>query len=229
MSDMSDDDMNIEEEPSFLGRIPSPTNCPRVSSPTPSTSTDSTDSADSQDDEVLCACIICRRKFTVRKCALCNDALICSMNCQEVAVHDDTDSRHFAICVSKIDTSPVLRTAKTFYKNVLSNKIPPDMDTFNDYQFFWLGSLADQRKLLKIYATLISMKDVTPRELDIWVKERTLFERISMLFHCFPELISLEDLLWLKASNLWTAGLGKTARVIFEDLIARKQEKVQSD
>ncbi|EQB45107.1 hypothetical protein CGLO_16062 [Colletotrichum gloeosporioides Cg-14] len=226
MSDMSKDDMNIEEQPSFLGRIPSPTNCPRISSPTPSTSTDSTDSADSQYDEVCCACIICRRKFTVRKCALCNDALICSMNCQEVAVQDDIHSRHFAICVSKTDASMVFRTAKTLYKSVLGNKIPSDAATFNDYQFFWLSSLADQRKLLKIYATIISMKDVTPREWDIWVKENTLFERISMLFHCFPELISLEDLVWLKASNLWTEGLGKTARIICEDVIARKQERL---
>ncbi|KAI8167362.1 hypothetical protein KHU50_006565 [Colletotrichum sp. SAR 10_65] len=165
----------------------------------------------------------------MRQCVLCNDALICSMNCQEVAVQDDTDSRHFAVCVSKIDSSPVLRTAKTLYKNVLSNTIPSDMDTLNDFQFYWLSSMADQRKFLKIYQAIISIRNVTPHELDIWVKEKTLFERISMLLHCFPELISLEDLEWLKASDLWTDGLGKTARVIFEDLIARKQEKLQSD
>ncbi|KAH0435748.1 hypothetical protein CcaCcLH18_04702 [Colletotrichum camelliae] len=167
------------------------------------------------------ACVICQRQRTTRKCALCNVVLICSMNCQQVAVLDDVDSKHFATCVSTTDT------AKTFYKNVLSNRIPSDAATVNDYQFYWLCTLPDYRKLLKMYAAIIGVMDVTPRELDLWVKEEKLFERIAMLFHCSPNLISLEDVMWLKGTDLWREGLSETARAIFQDVIARKQEKLQ--
>ncbi|KAF5501123.1 hypothetical protein CGCS363_v006191 [Colletotrichum siamense] len=196
----------------------------RTPSPNPSTNTNSDDV---QHDQPSSACIICGELETTRKCALCNDVLICSMNCQEVAVRDDVESRHFTICVSKIDTSVVLRTAKTLYKDVLSNKVPSDIDTINDYHFHWFDSSANDRKFLKMYVVIIGTMDVTAHELDLWVKEGKLLERIAMLFHSSPKLVSLEDLMWLKDTRLWSEGLSKTARAIFKDIIARKQKKRQ--
>ncbi|KAI8155375.1 hypothetical protein K4K49_003755 [Colletotrichum sp. SAR 10_70] len=178
---------------------------------------DSCDSVQDVDDE----CIICKQP-TLRTCALCNEVMICSMDCQQIAVIDDVNSDHFDMCVAET-------SADTLYKDVLSNRIPRDTETFNDYQFYWLFTFIDRRKLLKIYSTMIRKMDVTPHEMEIWVKEHKLFERIAMFFLSRPDLITLDDLTWLKRTYLWTDGFSNTARGIFEDVIARKQEKLQSD
>ncbi|KAF5522576.1 hypothetical protein CGCA056_v007376 [Colletotrichum aenigma] len=169
---------------------------------------DSEDEVEVVDDE----CIICD-EATARKCAICNDILICSMNCQQIAVIDDVNSDHFDMCVA--DT-----TADTFYKDVLSNRIPKDVQTIDDFKFNWLYKITDRRKLLEIYTTIIRKADVTPREMDIWVAEKKLFERIAMLVYTCPKLMSLEDVRWFKGTNIWTFGLNKTTQAVFQDIIS---------
>ncbi|KAK1852391.1 hypothetical protein CCHR01_04937 [Colletotrichum chrysophilum] len=191
-----------------------------LSSPSVVDSCDSMHDANDVDD-VDDGCIVCKQP-TLRTCALCNDVMICSMDCQQIAVIDDVNSDHFDMCVAET-------SADTLYKDVLSNRIPRDTETFRDYQFYWLSSFIDCRKLLKMYTTIIREMDVTPHEMKIWVKEHKLFERIAMLFLSRPDLIILDDLKWLKRTHLWAAGFSNTARGIFEDVIARKQEKLQSD
>lgn len=170
------------------------------------------DSEDEVEVEVDDECIICD-EATTRKCAICNDVLICSMNCQQIAVIDDVNSDHFDMCVA--DT-----TADTFYKDVLSNRIPKDVQTIDDFKFNWLHKITDKRKLLEIYTTIIRKADVTPREMDIWVAEKKLFERIAMLVYTCPKLISLEDVRWLKGTNIWTFELNKTTQAVFQDIIS---------
>ncbi|KAF4874230.1 hypothetical protein CGCSCA1_v006705 [Colletotrichum siamense] len=178
---------------------------------------DSCDSVHDVDD-VNDGCIVCKQP-TLRTCALCNDVMICSMDCQQIAVIDDVNSDHFDMCVAET-------SADTLYKDVLSNRIPRDTETFHDYQFYWLSSFIDRRKLLKIYSTMIRKMDVTPHEMEIWVKEHKLFERIAMILLTRPDLITLDDLKWLKRTDLWTDGLSNTARRIFEDVTARKQQRL---
>ncbi|KAH9238325.1 hypothetical protein K456DRAFT_1935136 [Colletotrichum gloeosporioides 23] len=179
------------------------------------------DVVDSEDEvEVVDECIICD-EATMRKCAVCNDVLICSMNCQQIAVIDDVNSDHFDMCVA--DTS-----ADTFYKDVLCNRIPRDEQTIMDFQFIWLHDITDRRKLLEIYATIIRQADVTPREMGIWVEEKKLFERIAMLVYTSPTLMSLDDVRWLKETDIWTRGLSKTTQAVFQDIIF-KQERFQRE
>ncbi|KAI8317298.1 hypothetical protein K4K59_008597 [Colletotrichum sp. SAR11_240] len=164
-------------------------------------------------------CIVCE-KDTMRKCAICNGAMICSMNCQQIALLDNVDSGHSAECFT--DT-----TADMLYLDVLNNRLPMNARTIHDFHFTWFLKLTDRRKLLDIYATIIRKADVTPREMDVWVKEKKLFERIAMLFYNSSQLMSLEDLGWLKGTHLWTYGLSKTTQAAFEVIIFR-QQRLQS-
>ncbi|KAK2765823.1 hypothetical protein CKAH01_15572 [Colletotrichum kahawae] len=173
------------------------------------------DVCSSVSDDMDNECIVCQQP-TTRTCSFCNDVMICSMDCQQIAVNDDINSDHFDMCVHDA-------TADTLYKDVLSNRIPRDTQTLQDFQFNWLSNRLAQRKLLGIYVKIIYQADVTPRELEIWVERNKLFERIAMLFLSHPELIGLDDLKWLKRTELWSDGFGKTTRGIFEDVIARKQ------
>lgn len=165
------------------------------------------------EDEVMIVyeCIVCKQA-TVRKCAICNDVPICSMTCQQIAVIDDVDTEHSDEC--SIDTS-----ADTLYHGVLSNRIPRDAQTINDFDFKWFVKITDRRKLLEIYARTIRQADVTPREMDVWVEEKKLFERIAMLVYTSPKLMSLDDVRWLKRTDLWTRGLSKTTQAVFQDII----------
>ncbi|KDN68143.1 hypothetical protein CSUB01_10615 [Colletotrichum sublineola] len=139
-------------------------------------------------------CIVCKRRPTSRKCAQCGNDWICCQSCEEymdLVKDSHTDvATHMIACQSRPQT-----TADIILGAVCRDELPNDPQAEDDYGFSRCRSL-DCYKLLTVYHDLIINLHVTPYELDVWMKENRLYERIGAKIKARPLSINSSARAW---------------------------------
>ncbi|KAH9238327.1 hypothetical protein K456DRAFT_1720028 [Colletotrichum gloeosporioides 23] len=136
-------------------------------------------------------CIICGQN-TMRKCTMCSISFICTFTCQYGPIIDGLWAEHFKCCVDQ----PPRTTADILFKSIIINQVPTDQKTLTDYRFGTCINNYSKKQLVAAYNSVMLYHNISTRELDIWMKDNVLFERMGTLFYVYPRMILTHKLKW---------------------------------
>lgn len=148
-------------------------------------------------------CIVCKKRPTSRKCAACGNDWVCCKACEMYMI--EGIGNHEGIIAHMTDCNKRPKTTADIILDALAEDLlPTDKQANSDYVFdrcnpVWLSNA--KSILLTLYHHLMIGLNVTPRELDIWMKEGKLYERIDAKIEARPEKFDSRTILWFKMNK----------------------------
>ncbi|KAF9874205.1 hypothetical protein CkaCkLH20_08188 [Colletotrichum karsti] len=133
-------------------------------------------------------CIACKRQWTSRNCAYCGYDFVCSRDCEEKMMFWDGHREHVLACRELCRRRPKT-TARTMFAAFRGCRSPTDPRTAKDFGFDRCLSNRDSVLLRSVYITLVNNIGVSERELDMWVREKTLYANIKAEFEAQPHKV----------------------------------------